>query len=555
LRNLNYTFFLFLVAIGHLGAQLSLQHDKAIKGLDLDEKKGLLATDIRGENFQLVNGQLLISKEPIAIDSIESDYEIQNGQLKKNLGQSYQLFDLPFEPQSFTKLKDKILLASESDLWILENGQAKKYFIPGVRFPTEVVKLGSSEELIGMLTADRSLYIYHSKNQVIKFIDNQVEDFVIDGWQTVWYAKGNQLLNLNSFSKPQPPVFKLLALKNASGKTLTDPIILEEEQEELSIHFQIHYPPLMDKASVLYCLNKGEWIKVESRNQVLIKGLKEGNNEILLKAAGLDDQVVTKSLKVKVKEASFARYWPWLLGGLIFLFALNLFSQFRMKTEMKSLETEKEKLRLQLQVESERQKLGQLQMNPHFIFNTLNSISGLIALNENKKARANLNSFSKMMRNVLDHSQKDFIPLSAELQFLKSYLDLEQLIRNGKFEYSIESTVDDSYLVPPMILQPFLENAIVHGLNPKEKQGDLSLKLIDDQKHIKVIIEDNGIGRAKAALNKREGHESAAIKIIEQRLKNLNKWDKLGLVYEDLLSEEGHALGTRVLLHLPKRKR
>jgi len=508
-----YLFFLALIAVIPLQAQTSLQHQKEIKSLGLDAEGKVFLTDVDVQSYQVSNAELIRYDDSMTINTTIDDYQIWNGQLRKNLGGSYNLFTLPFTPTSLTQLDDNLLLSSDQGLWHWKDGAAKKFFVPGVSFPEHLAKVSANKNLIALLSDDHKLYLYDGDQQLLEFIDSQVSDFVIDDWSTLWYAEGKQLRLHNDKAVYSSPIIKILSVRDRQDQELATPYILR------------------------------------------IRNLDPGHNDLMLRAEGLNDVVgYSNPVKVKVQDLSLGQYWPWVFGSLLLLLALSILSQRRLRAEMSNLESDKEKIKLQLKVADEKQKLGQLQMNPHFIFNTLNSISGLIALSENKKARTSLNRFSSMMRKLLEQSQQDYIPLSAELDFLDSYLSLEQLIRNDKFDYQINVEGDDNYLVPPMILQPFLENAIVHGINPKSDKGFLKLTLTKEDRQVLVVIEDNGIGRAKAALNKREGHESAAIKIIEQRLKNLNKWSKLSLSYEDLVAADGNPSGTKVRLHLPIRK-
>ena len=555
MRRPRYIIILCCCVISQLSAQLSIQHKTEIKSLAQGPNKQVLLTDIHNHNYQMVNGELQSTTAGVQKDALLQALEIRNGQLRNNLGNSYQLYELPFVPTSVTRLGESLMLSSDSGIWILENGRSRKYFVPGVSFPSDVIKVVTEGDIIAMLTADKELFVFHVSSQILKFIDNQVVDFTIDGWKVLWYANGKTLYNSHDYAPARQPDFSITQILDVNQNLINPPLNLAADQTELLVQFTAHYPPLMDKVELSYKLNEDPWKEIESRSQLLIRKLPEGRSELVLKATGINEQTtVTKPIQIKVQQAEYSRFWPWLFGILLLLFGLNLFSQFRLRNEMKNLDAQKEKLALQLQVESEKQKLGQLQMNPHFIFNTLNSISGLIALNENKRARTNLHRFSKMMRKLLEHSQKEFIPLSEELEFLNSYLELEQLIRNNKFDYVIHKEVADNYMVPVMVIQPFLENAIIHGLNPKTEKGQLSLTITEDPQHLIATIEDNGIGRARAALNKKESHESAAIHIIEQRLSKLNRWAKKGLLYEDMIAADGTALGTKVLIHLPKTK-
>ena len=200
------------------------------------------------------------------------------------------------------------------------------------------------------------------------------------------------------------------------------------------------------------------------------------------------------------------------------------------------------------------------QMNPHFIFNALNSVNSYIARKDERSANKYLSEFSSLMRSVLENSDKDFIPLSRELELIEIYLKLEHSRFPEKFDYSIEkSEVPDlnDYQIPPMLLQPYVENAVWHGLRYKEGKGYLNISIEKKSSDsILVTIEDNGIGRKRSKELKtshQKDRESRGMGNIEKRIAILNSMykDKIDVKIEDL-NDDGS--GTRVSLTLYKRK-
>lgn len=165
------------------------------------------------------------------------------------------------------------------------------------------------------------------------------------------------------------------------------------------------------------------------------------------------------------------------------------------------------------------------QMNPHFIFNALNSINNFIASNDERAANKYLSEFSRLMRQVLDQSKSDLITLDAEVEVLQRYLDLEHLRFPGLFEFDIEvdkQLQGDKVSIPPMLVQPFLENAIWHGLRYRDSGGGkLKLLFERNQNRLEISISDNGIGRDKSKAIKTENqkrYKSTAMRNIEERL-------------------------------------
>jgi sensor histidine kinase YesM len=197
-------------------------------------------------------------------------------------------------------------------------------------------------------------------------------------------------------------------------------------------------------------------------------------------------------------------------------------------------------------------------MNPHFIFNSLNSIQSFILQNDKLKASLYLSKFSGLIRKVLEQSQMEYITLSEELETLSVYIELESQRFVEKFTSSLIIEPDiktDNYLVPPLIFQPFVENAIWHGLMQKENGGKVTISIKLHNNSLHCTIEDNGIGRdASMKINKnRKERESFGIKATGQRLKILNSLNNSDMVltYTDLQDSAGKALGTKVEFFLP----
>ena len=168
------------------------------------------------------------------------------------------------------------------------------------------------------------------------------------------------------------------------------------------------------------------------------------------------------------------------------------------------------------------------EMNPHFIFNSLNSVNQFIAQNKELEANKYLTSYSNLMRNMMESSNKDFITLSNEVEQIKKYLALEHLRFQDKFDYIIsvdEKIESDTILVPNMLIQPHLENAIWHGLRYRETIGSLKISFVEENQMIKVSIEDDGIGIEKSKELKTENqkvHQSRGLKNGEERIQLLN---------------------------------
>lgn len=196
------------------------------------------------------------------------------------------------------------------------------------------------------------------------------------------------------------------------------------------------------------------------------------------------------------------------------------------------------------------------EMNPHFIFNSLNSVNQFIAQNNELEANKYLSSYSKLMRNIMENSNKDFTPLSTELEQIKEYLELEYMRFHDKFTYqiSIDEQLDtDVTRVPNMLIQPQIENAIWHGLRYREKDGLLQLRIKKEANQLIVCIEDNGIGRKKSqelkTKHQRE-HQSRGLTNTHERINLLNSLYNCKITV-DIIDKEGEESGVIVLFRFP----
>jgi LytS/YehU family sensor histidine kinase len=197
-------------------------------------------------------------------------------------------------------------------------------------------------------------------------------------------------------------------------------------------------------------------------------------------------------------------------------------------------------------------------MNPHFIFNALNSVNNFIAKNDEKAANKYLSEFSHLMRMVLDYSKQDFITLREEIELNKLYLKLEHFRFRDKFDYTFESDIDGQELeveVPPMLIQPFIENAVWHGLRYKTETGKLSVSITKEKNDIIVTITDDGIGRKKSKALKtanQKNHKSTGLNNVSNRLAVLNStYNKNFSIYISDLDDSKENIGTVAKIILP----
>jgi tetratricopeptide (TPR) repeat protein/anti-sigma regulatory factor (Ser/Thr protein kinase) len=273
--------------------------------------------------------------------------------------------------------------------------------------------------------------------------------------------------------------------------------------------------------------------------------------------------------KQKLQQQVFIR--NSLTGGLILLFIIGFFIfrnlhlkrknemlQLAKNLEVQKLENEKKQAELHHRAAELEMQALRAQMNPHFIFNCLSSINRIIMRNDSQSASDYLTRFSRLMRMVLINSQRSMIPLEDELQMVRLYLDMERLRFKDSFDYRIifTNTIDEgAVFVPPLLLQPFCENAIWHGLMQKDGQGQLTIELSMVNKVLHCTISDDGIGRvaAERLRSKSAGtQKSMGLQITAQRLALLNQNKNIETFYsiEDIKDADKNITGTKVILKI-----
>jgi tetratricopeptide (TPR) repeat protein len=274
-----------------------------------------------------------------------------------------------------------------------------------------------------------------------------------------------------------------------------------------------------------------------------------------------EKQISQQQLKIQQQQLQRASLLKKILTGGILAFVLLgiiLFRNLILKQRNEKLNNERTQAILrQKTVELEMQAL-RAQMNPHFIFNCLSSINRFILKNESEAASDYLTKFSRLIRMVLLNSKQTFISLQDELETLKLYLEMERLRFINAFDYNISfvNEIDpENIFIPPLLLQPFAENAIWHGLMHKQGQGHLDIELSLHGKILTSTITDNGIGRNKADSIKSKSTEkqrSMGLQITTERLVLLNQESNMKTFFtiQDLTNDSGEPAGTQVILKI-----
>jgi len=199
-----------------------------------------------------------------------------------------------------------------------------------------------------------------------------------------------------------------------------------------------------------------------------------------------------------------------------------------------------------------RQKLLLSQMNPHFVFNSIDNIKSLIYNKKDDQAVNYLTKFSKLMRQILEHSNENYIALDEEIALLENYLSIQQLLHNNKFEFAIDVALEmdtEAMYIPPMLTQPFIENAIKHGLRNKQTGGLIQIRFYQIEQQLYFEVTDNGPGFEPS--QRVDNHKSLGVTMTRERLQHYTKNKNFSLQIENVLNSEQEVVGAKIVFEIP----
>lgn len=324
----------------------------------------------------------------------------------------------------------------------------------------------------------------------------------------------------------------------------------------LSRNFNHIFVALDDDPSIQYAYRvTGESSLSQWKNtgsEIHLVGLSRGDHELHIRGER-DGQFSSNVLQYDIFiKTPF--YLTWWCISIFIILALVMFYVL-LSLESKLLEERRDR---NLEVSNLEGKAYRAQMNPHFIFNALNGMQSAMVLGGEKEFNAYISSFSKLIRNTIDMSSEDKITVTDELKYIRNYVKLQDHRLDEKIilEINVDPKIaQDAVYLPCMMLQPIVENAIVHGIIPKQDTGEIKIKLDLDNEMLRIIVTDNGIGR-KAAAKQKEGYakyKSHATQIMRDRINIFNYYNERKLAFEmkDLFDDDGNASGTKVILYVP----
>lgn len=381
---------------------------------------------------------------------------------------------------------------------------------------------------------------YHSKqNRVILGSDYRTVSLTLD--HLPWHTKKNVPLRISKITVNDSIISSLQQLRE-----------LTYNQNYLTFEFSALDFDQDERTEYRYRLKglEDHWTQAGIDHVAHYTSIPPGQYTLEIEAE--DRRYGWKSQMLSVPLIIHPPFWQtWWFYTLIILciaFAIQSYYAWKMR---KIREEEALKLAFARRESELEMKSLRSQMNPHFIFNSLNAINGFIVKDDKRNAMGYLTKFSRLVRQILDHSRTGHITINEEVDSLELYLQLESLRFNQQFTYSIQcpnELKENGAKIPPMLIQPFVENAIWHGLMHAEHPGFVSITFIPKGHDLVVEIRDNGIGREASSKMKKSNHTSHGLNITMERLAHVHP--DAGIIFTDLKENEKPA-GTLVTVTLP----
>jgi ligand-binding sensor domain-containing protein/two-component sensor histidine kinase len=416
---------------------------------------------------------------------------------------------------------------------------------------------------------NKGLYVFNLKGQLLQIV-NRLSGLASDNINAldidsnyIWLASSKGIeqipLTLNEKTSLSKIYLNSISINN----------ILQEFDEHLSLKYKQGFSVKLEAVSLssenqfqyAYRLNKANWLYLPATiSDINIPPLNSGAFKLDIKLVNHlgNDSLNTITIKGYVAPPFWQTWWFYILIGCVFVFIATIVFKNRIKRLERKQAKELERIHIEHQLKLSQETALRAQMNPHFIFNVLNSIKSYIYENDKKKAASYLQRFSDLVRKILEQSSMSWVKLDEEIELLKLYIELESMLFIDEFHYSIQ--IDDSIDIshtslPSLILQPFIENAFKHGLRHKNGEKNLEIAFAMDEANSTLIvtISDNGIGRDQSKLindNNSKKHQSFSTEAINKvKTLNQNQSGIIAIDYVDLFNNY-QSIGTSVVIKI-----
>lgn len=414
------------------------------------------------------------------------------------------------------------------------------------------------------ISSSEGLQVFDTHKQEtnrITLSEGLLSNFIIDfelSKDVIWILnkKGLQYIQLSELPTfGYIPTLKLESVR-VNQKAISLAALAKLNQQQSNIEFDFRIPSLIyqNETKLQYQLSNvhKQWqTSLKGNNQLSFEALSPGDYILKVKAVCRNNESEILEFPISI-AAPFWQTW-WFMALVILGISTVAYLIFSVQ-----LKRHRKRLRIKSELNASKLIAIQSQMNPHFIFNAINSIQDLILKGDVDNSYTYVIKFSKLVRQTLNFSDKEFIDIDEEIDLLHTYLELEALRFDDSFSYQINAENCKDVSVPPMLVQPFIENAIKHGLLHKEGKKELFIQFEKLRHKLTCTIADNGIGRKKAAeikARQKLGHRSFSVGATQNRIEIMqNQYNQtIGIKYTDLADGET-ATGTQVVISMPFRE-
>ncbi|MQP52169.1 MULTISPECIES: histidine kinase [unclassified Flavobacterium] len=490
---------------------------------------------------------------------------------KDNKFQKILIDNKPVFSSTIIEVNNQIWIATSVGILIFENEKlVSKISTANNLLSNMVLKIVKDKQYV-YISTNEGLQQYNLKTNKFKnftksdgLLSNAISDFeVLNNDIYLITSKGIQKFNFDEllFTKKLPKIKIQNVLVNGFKQISNNQFLSSDENNiefsvvsvtykaKKNLKYEYQLEGFDEKWNTVAFINNSiKYSKLPAGKYIFKVRLKEGNT--------ISDELLTFKFEV---ATIFWKKWQFIVFTFLAIFFLVVYvykKRLQLLLQKKNEEIEKQKYIQELN----KSKLTALksQMNPHFMFNALNSIQEFILQNKKELASNYLGDFADLMRSYLQHSQEDTISLRDEIETLELYLKLEQIRFEDDFKFKIKHKKElpiDSIEIPSFLLQPFVENAIKHGLLHKTGEKNIFIEFVQISNEVlECIILDNGIGRKESGLiNKNRRHKSFATQANQNRLNLLNQniQAKISLIIEDLYDDNDKSLGTKVTVTIP----
>lgn len=541
-------------------------------------KTGFIAKKTRGKLLHFVNGKMNVhnsygfktmaayNESTNEIWNLNWDLHLQKIDVLTGKSSIKNIHPTLSKSNFFLNITRK-LLYDNGDVWITSNNGVLRYSASMDTIFTYTMREGLSNSFVFNVVMDSFNNIWVSSLGGIDVFNRNTNRFInvvaenntsymdafghalCAGDGKLFFHLGNKLFIIDSkeYIKRKPIKKELILSSIMINEKYTnienqELLKLNASQNNIKIAYAIRDFINPELANYFYKINDNDWINNGNHTEINFSQLSSGEYNIFIKAVdnfGMESANLL-NLRFTISPVLYKRWWFVFLGLFMIVFGIVYYYRNRIK----KIQQQKH---LSIQMAELRATALKAQMNPHFLFNSLNAIQETIILNDTEKAYDYLSSFSKFLRKVLNYSEVQFITIAEEIELMKLYVDIEsqRFVQKINLIINVDEEIENE-LIPTMITQSFIENSVWHGLRTKVKDKTIWLTFTLNGDFIKVEIKDNGIGFINSKKNlefrkKTKEYQSKGLDITSQRIKNLfsnNAFDSNIIISEAFMDKE-----------------